>query len=249
MKNMPKYSVIVPAYKEEAILKDALLGLSVELKKDESRYLQTEVLVVVADSEDNTAYIAKQCSTLFASYQVLEPGKKVGKGRDVRAGMIAANGEYRLFTDADMATPPKYVYRAFDILEAGNDLVIGIRPLSKIHNSFKRRIRSIVSNLLIRLLAVPGINDTQCGFKGFTKQATISLFEPLETLKWGFDIEILARARAQGLKIATINISDWFDPKIETQGLVGESDWRANLNTLKELMHVFKKRVSKSYKK
>jgi dolichyl-phosphate beta-glucosyltransferase len=106
-----------------------------------------------------------------------------------------------------------------------------------------------VSNGLIRVLAVPGIPDTQCGFKGFSRASAHKLFEPLETMHWGFDIEILVRARCEGYKIATMQISDWFDPKIGIMGLAGESDVQANLNTLKELLAISKKRFTGYYKR
>lgn len=248
MKNIPKYSVILPAYKEEVVLERSLHNLAKYLKADKKRYELTELIVVASDGGDATAQIAKHHSHLFAHFKLIEPGKKVGKGRDVRAGMLGASGDYRLFTDADLATPPRHIAHCFHNLEKGADVVIGVRPLKRIHNTFSRRARSVISNLLIRLLAVPGINDTQCGFKGFTKDAAISLFEPLETLKWGFDIEILVRARAKRLSIAKMTITDWYDPKIGALGLGGESDWQANINTLKELFAIFVKRLKGYYK-
>lgn len=249
MKNSPIYSVVVPAFKEEVVIEQSLHKLAKELKADKKRYDYTELIVVASDGGDSTAEIVKRHSHLFKYFKLVEPGKKVGKGRDVRAGMLAASGEYRLFTDADLATPARHIAHCFHILETGSDVVIGVRPLKRIHNTFSRRARSVLSNFLIRLLAVPGINDTQCGFKGFTKNAAISLFEPLETFKWGFDIELLVRARAKRYSIAKITITDWYDPKIGALGLGGESDWQANINTLKELFAIFIKRISGYYKK
>lgn len=249
MKNNIIYSVIVPAFKEEVVIEDSLHKLSKALKEDTKRYNFTELVVVASDGGDSTAKIAKRHAHLFKHFKLIEPGKKVGKGRDVRSGMLAASGQYRLFTDADLATPARHISHAFHILEQGSDVVIGVRPLKRIHNSLSRRVRSVLSNMLIRFLAVPGINDTQCGFKGFTKNAAVSLFEPLETLKWGFDIEILVRARSKRYSIATMTITDWFDPKIGSLGLGGESDWQANYNTLKELFNIFIKRINGYYKK
>lgn len=244
-----KYSVIVPAYSEAMVIESSLKALAKELKADTKRFLKTEVIVVTAESQDNTVELAKKQAKLFSYFNMVEPGKKVGKGRDVREGILAAKGEYMLFLDADMATPPHYIPNAFSILENNADIVIGIRPLTKIHNTFIRRLRSVVSNIMIQVLAVPGISDTQCGFKGFKADVAMQLFKPLETLAWGFDIEILARARVAKYKIAKIKIIDWFDPKIGKMNLVGESDIHADFKTLFELIAIFFKRLTGYYKK
>jgi dolichyl-phosphate beta-glucosyltransferase len=243
-----KYSVVVPAYSEAAVIENSLKDLAEVLKADKKRFDETEVVVVTADSPDGTAGLAKQQASLFTSFTLIEPGKKVGKGRDVRAGVLASKGDYILFTDADMATPPKYIAKAFEYLEEGIDMVIGVRPLARVHNTYFRRLRSVVSNIMIRVLAVPGVSDTQCGFKAFKADVAKKLFRPLETMAWGFDIEILVRARVSQYKIKKIRITDWFDPKIGKMGLAGESDVHANLNTLKELLLITYKRLKRQYK-
>jgi dolichyl-phosphate beta-glucosyltransferase len=245
-----KYSVVVPAYSEAPVIQNSLKKVAECLKSDKKRYNFTELIVVVADSIDNTAELAKEQAGLFASFKLVEPGKKVGKGRDVRTGILASSGDYVLFLDADMATPPKHIEPAFDKIEkTGADLLIAKRPLNKIHNTWSRRTKSVLSNLLIRVLATPGIQDTQCGFKVFTKEAAKQLFDPLEILAWGFDIEILVRARVAGYKIETIGINDWFDPKEDKMGLVGESDFHAYICTLSELLKVSYKRFTGYYKR
>jgi dolichyl-phosphate beta-glucosyltransferase len=243
-----KYSIVVPAYQEAAVIKNSLALLAQTLKSNQNMWNITEVLVVTADSPDGTAKIAKNHAKLFKHFQLIEPGMKVGKGRDVRAGVLASRGDFIIFTDADMATPPKYISQAFGLLEKGTDIVIGIRPLAVVHKTFTRKARSVISNVLIQLLAVPGISDTQCGFKGFTATAAKRLFEPLETKAWGFDIEILARARSIGYKIEKIKIIDWYDPKIGKMGLAGESDLQANIKTLKELFGISLNIIKGKYK-
>ncbi len=250
VKNTPKYTIVVPAYREEVIIESSLKALNNQLQKD-GILMQTEVIVVTADpSSDKTAAIAKKQGIQFAYFSLLTPEFKVGKGRDVRAGMLAAKGDYVLFTDADMATPPAHIAPVFQKLESKKaDIVIGVRPLKRIHNTVGRRIRSVASNGLVRILAVPGVQDTQCGFKAFTNEAAHRLFEPLETMHWGFDIEILVRARSAGYKIVTTQISDWHDPKIGVMGLAGETDTQANWSTLKELLLISKKRFTGYYKR
>jgi len=248
MKNI-KYTVVVPAYCEEKVIADSLQRLSGALKNDSKRFKVTEVIVVAADGGDKTAQIARYNQGLFANFVLIEPGKKVGKGRDVREGVLAARGEYVLFLDADLATPPHHIVEAFDGLEQNNiDLLIARRPLSKIHNTISRKVFSVLANLLVRFLATPGIQDSQCGFKAFKTMVAKQLFKPLETMGWGFDIEILARARAKKLKIETLKIDDWYDPKEDVMGLVGESNMHAYLNTLKELFIIAARRLLGRYR-
>lgn len=244
------YSVIVPAYSEATVIEASLKKLAKELKSDVERFDKTEVIVVTADSPDGTADLAKKQADLFCYFKLIEPGKKVGKGRDVRAGILSAEGDYVLFTDADMATPPHHIKDAFDKIEkTGADLLIADRPLGKIHNTWSRRVKSVLSNWLVRILATPGIKDSQCGFKSFKKEVAINLFEPLETLAWGFDIELLVRAKQLGYKIETLEINDWFDPKEDSMGLVGESQLHAYIHTLQELFAISFKRFTGYYKK
>lgn len=250
MQQKVKYSIVIPAYSEALLIVDSLNKVSKFLKDDIQSYKSTEVIVVAADSSDNTAGLAANQAKLFNSFTLIEPGKKVGKGRDVRAGMLAAKGDYILFMDADLATPVRHIKSAFDKLEkSGADLLIADRPLNKIHNTKSRRLKSVLSNLLIRFMATPGIKDTQCGFKVFKKEAAKKLFEPLETMAWGFDIEILVRAKALNYKIEKLKINDWFDPKEDNMGLVGESGLHALLNTLKELLIISFRRLNGHYKK
>lgn len=245
-----KYSVVIPAYSEAPIIAESLKRVAACLKQDKKRYPLTEVIVSAADSTDGTAEIALSQKNKFSSFRLIEPGSKVGKGRDVRAGVLAAKGEIILFLDADMATPPRHIKEAFDMMESTKaDMLIADRPLNKIHNSILRRIKSIGSVWLIRVFATPGINDTQCGFKAFKWDVAHVLFEPLETLGWGFDIELLVRARTLGFKIVLLKINDWFDPKEGNMGLVGENVFQTYFRTLKELFVISFKRLTGHYRK
>lgn len=249
MKRDIKYSVVIPAFSEAPIIVENLKIVAKCLKADKKRYALTEVVVSAADSNDNTAELANGQKDLFVAFQLIKPGPKVGKGRDVRDGVLAAKGDIILFLDADMATPPHHIKDAFDLMEkTGAEMLIADRPLSKIHNSWSRRFKSVLSNLLIRMLATPGINDTQCGFKAFTRPAAKKLFEPLETLGWGFDIELIVRARKLKYTIVTLPINDWFDPKEDNQGLVGETPMQTYIRTLKELFIIFFRRINGHYK-
>jgi glycosyltransferase involved in cell wall biosynthesis len=226
-------SLVIPAYAEAKFL-GATLSTLREFLVRKGELATTEVIVVTADAADGTAAIARQALAAFPNHQHLEPGPKVGKGRDVRAGMLAARGDTVLFMDADLATPLAHIDEAVARIAAGADVVIGMRDLASMHNTLGRRLTSQLSNQLVRAVLLPGLADTQCGFKAFRGPLVATLFEPLTTFGWGFDLEILARARRAGAWIEELPVPDWHDPKGD-DGLAGETQWLARLRTLREL--------------
>jgi dolichyl-phosphate beta-glucosyltransferase len=226
-------SLVIPAYAEAKFLGATLSTLRDFLART-GELETTEVIVVTADAPDGTTDIARAGLAGFPIHRHLEPGRKVGKGRDVRCGMLAARGDIVLFMDADLATPLAHIADAVACITAGADVVIGRRDLSRMHHTLGRRVTSQLSNQLVRALLLPGIADTQCGFKAFRGSLVATLFEPLATLGWGFDLEILARARRAGAWIEELAIPDWHDPKGD-DGLAGETQWLARLRTLREL--------------
>lgn len=229
-------SLIIPALAEEQMIVSTLQEVAIYLQNEKS-IGTTEVIVVAADGGDRTAELAKQHAKLFTHFKVIEPGKKVGKGRDVKLGVEAAHGAYIVFTDADLATPIHHLKKLEDSLRSGADVVIGTRAIKTVHETFERRMSSMVSNALIQLIVLPGIKDTQCGFKGFRADAAQRIFKQQQIMGWGFDIEILAMARKFKYKIVPQEIKDWSDPKGDN-GLVGESHMGAMINTLKELIRI-----------
>jgi dolichyl-phosphate beta-glucosyltransferase len=233
---MPRLSVVIPAYAEAGYLANTLSGLH--------RYLvqrglihTTEVIVVTADSHDGTQQIARRELRAFPIMQHIEPGAKVGKGRDVRCGMLAARGDIALFMDADLATPVKYIEDAVAAIDRGAYLAIGRRDLAFAHADPVRAFISRASNQLIQTLLLPGLRDTQCGFKAFRREIVNELFGRLETTGWGFDLEVLTRARRQGYPIFELPLPDWADPKGD-RGLAGEIQWLAQLRTFRELVKI-----------
>lgn len=224
---------MIPAYAEAKFLGATLSALHEFLVRG-AQLATTEVIVVTADAPDGTAEIARTALAAFPIHQHLEPGAKVGKGRDVRCGMLAARGDVVLFMDADLATPLHHIDAAVAQIAAGADVVIGRRDLSRMHHTLGRRLTSQLSNQLVRAVLLPGIADTQCGFKAFRGPLVATLFEPLTTLGWGFDLEVLARARRAGAWIEELPVADWHDPKGDG-GLAGETQWLARLRTLREL--------------
>ena len=230
-------SIIIPAYQEAQIIESTLDTLAGYLKTHDIG--NVEVIVVVADSPDGTASLATGKAKLFDSLRVIEVGSRVGKGRDVRIGIYEAKGRYKLFMDADLATPIDHLDDATRIIAGGASVGIAVRDLLIIHDSFSRKIMSKCANLAAQVLAVPGIKDTQCGFKFFSAEAAEAIFSRQTMLKWSFDMEILAIARQLGYKIETFEAPDWHDPK--EVGLVGDSQLQI---VLKGFMDPFRIRLN-----
>lgn len=238
----PKLSIIIPAFQEAERIEETLDKLSQYIKKFALK--EIEVLVVVADSPDGTASIARSKSKLFDSFRVVDAGPKVGKGRDVRTGIFEAVGDYKLFMDADLATPLHHLRAVQEKIDEGADVIIAVRNLSSIHTGL-RKVISAAGNLLVQLMLLPGIQDSQCGFKAFSKDAADELFSRQTILGWGFDMEILAIARMRGMKIAQIDAPDWSDkPNGTFEGEVKT----AALETLGELFTIVWRKMRGVYK-
>jgi dolichyl-phosphate beta-glucosyltransferase len=214
-------SIILPAYMEAALIADALAELAEFLKTKD--YGEVEVLVVVPNSPDGTAKIAAGQAHLFKHFRVIDAGPRVGKGRDVRIGMFEARGRYRLFMDADLATPLHHLDEVKAFMDKDGKVGIAVRNLLVIHKGLARKVMSKSANLAAQLLVVPGIKDTQCGFKVFEAEAAEDIFSRMTMLQWSFDMEVLAIARQLGYPVTYIETPDWKDPKAEGAGLVGDS--------------------------
>lgn len=227
------YSIVIPAYHEEAFIGKTLKSLHKYLK-NQKMYENTEVIVVTADSNDKTQSMVAKSAKLFASFKHVQPGPKLGKGRDVRAGLAEAKGDYILFMDADMATPLHHIAEAFEVLAKNGGMVIGQRNLTTMHKTVLRRISSVMSNTFIKLIIGFDIHDSQCGFKSFTKVA-LSVILPRMTLTgWSFDVEMIKIAKIHGFEVSKILVPDWEDPKGPDSGLAGEHVILAMLSSLRE---------------
>jgi len=238
-------TIVIPAYKEAKRIGSTLDKLSVFLKKDPTiKKLNIEVLVVSADSLDDTHEIVRKKTNKFTNMRLLKPGKRVGKGRDVKYGMDRAKGNCIVFMDADLATPLKYLPIFYDIHNSGIDIVIATRNLLKHHSNFSRRFVSNIGNFLFRLAGGVWVEDSQCGFKMFSKKASKECFNKLKILGWGFDMEILAIAKANKLSIKSVRVDDWesVPEGTFTEGLLNNS-----INSLKELGIILWRRISGQY--
>lgn len=214
-------SIIIPAYMEAATIGTSLEKLADFLKS--RNYGHVEVLVVVPNSTDATAAIAESKANLFEEFRIVHAGERVGKGRDVRLGMLEAKGRYRMFMDADLATPLIHLDQMWALMSRGAKVIIGVRDLLIIHKGLVRKIITKTANLVVQFLLLPGVKDTQCGFKCFEANAAEEIFRRQTLLQWSFDMEILKIARILKYKIHTINLPDWKDPKGAEGGLAGDS--------------------------
>ncbi|MCX6024025.1 MAG: glycosyltransferase family 2 protein [Chloroflexi bacterium] len=199
-------SVVVPAYNEERRLPSALERIIAYLSEQP---FPSEIIVADDGSRDATAETARRCGAkapAHVAFRLLSHHPNRGKGAAVRAGCLAANGKYIIFTDADLPTPLTEIPRLLAALDAGADLAIGnriqpdgsdMRRSQPIH----RRVLGKLYHLAAEALAVRGIKDTQCGFKGFTRPAAQALFGAQRLTGWVFDTEILYLARKWNYRI------------------------------------------------
>ncbi|OGD63967.1 hypothetical protein A2215_01355 [Candidatus Berkelbacteria bacterium RIFOXYA2_FULL_43_10] len=238
----PHLSIVIPAYKEEKRIHKSLDAIEKFIKTKE--YV-IEVLVVLDGTPDGTLSAVKKYESRIPNLKIIDRKENKGKGYTVKQGMIEASGEYRLFCDADNSTPIEQVDK---LLYWANkyDLVIGSRYIEggKLARpqSFPRKMGGRVLNLLIRMLAIPGIKDTQCGFKLFSEKAAKEIFPKQTFDRWSFDIELLAIARRSGYKIKEVGIT-WYD---DPHSLVNPI--KDGLRMVKDSWTVRKNIIAKRYK-
>jgi dolichyl-phosphate beta-glucosyltransferase len=206
-----RWSVVIPAYNEAERLPRYLDTVVAHFDGRGEPY---EVIVVDDGSADDTAGVVERIRRHHPAVRVIRSAPNRGKGAAVRSGMLVASGRWRLFADADGATPIAEVKRLEAALAAGADVAIGSRGLLDRSVSVETRGHRVLAgrlfNWLIRRAGLRGIHDSQCGFKAFTAAAADTLFPPMTTEGFGFDVELLLRAHAAGLKIAELAVN-WAD--------------------------------------
>lgn len=204
-------SIIIPAYNEEARLPKTLEQVTTFLQSQTYNY---EVIVVENGSTDRTLEVAEDFAANHEFIRVIQAAK--GKGEAVRAGMLAADGNYRFMCDADLSMPIEELPRFFPPEGPEADVVIGSREAEgavRFNEPSSRHWGGRMVNLVIRMLALPGLRDTQCGFKNFSAQAAEDLFLVQTVMGWSFDIEILFVARMRGYTIAELGIPWYYSPQ------------------------------------
>lgn len=227
----PSISVIIPAYNEERRLTSTLESVYKYLQK---RGPDFEVLVVDDGSLDHTEDLVQDFAKGKSEVRLLSYHPNRGKGYAVKLGMLSAQCDLLLFDDADGSSPIDQLAHLEQAIADGNDIAIGSRNLPEAGKTVKtkasRKYIGNTFNLIVQSLLLPGINDTQCGFKLFRRATARDIFSVTKTDGFAFDVELLYIARLRGYKVAEIAI-DWTN--------VAGSKVNVMIDSPKMLMDVF----------
>jgi dolichyl-phosphate beta-glucosyltransferase len=196
-------SVVIPAYNEEKRLPKTLKAVMSYLGEQNYGW---EIAVVDDGSKDKTADLVREMSVVDSRVKLLQYGNNRGKGYAVGYGMTHVSGKYRLFMDADNSTTIDHFEQFLPYFSMGFDVVIGSRDIEgayiAVHQPWWKEKLGDLGNLWIQFWAVPGVRDTQAGFKVFTAESAEKIFSRLTLDRWAFDVEALAVAKLLGYKIA-----------------------------------------------
>ncbi len=202
------YSIVLPAYNESARIAGTLDRI---LAHATQRGWKVEVIVVNDGSSDDTANIVRQFAAEHSVVRLLEnPGNR-GKGYSVRNGMLRAQGEILLFSDADLSSPIEEADKLFAAIANGADIAIGSRwvdPRLQIRRQpLLRRVLGRIFNLALRVILGLQFKDTQCGFKAFTRRSAQAIFPLQKIERWGFDPEVLYLAKKFGFAVREVPVA------------------------------------------
>jgi len=194
-------SVIIPAFNEQKRIQNTLVQIMAFLRE---RPYGSEILLIDDGSTDQTLAVASEALADFP-HEILRSSRNRGKGNAVKRGMLAANGQFLLFTDADLSTPITELDRFLEALDSGYDIVIGSRALKgasvEVRQEFYREMMGKCFNRIARLMSFRGIADSQCGFKCFRRDAAKILFGMQKLDGFAFDAEIMYLAQCKNYRI------------------------------------------------
>lgn len=218
-------SVVIPAYNEEDRIHETLIKLNKFIETN--NVFNFEVLVVNDGSKDKTSQKVNE----FKQFNLIELEKNSGKGAAVRQGVLASNGDYILFTDADFSTPITEIEKLISKIENGYDIAIGSRAINsdliKEHQPFYRELMGKTFNKIVQFLVVKGIQDTQCGFKLFKSNVGKEIFSKSKINGYSFDVEVIYIASKLNYKIAEVSVL-WYN------------DDRSKVDPIKDSIKMFK---------
>ncbi len=203
--NAPRLSIVIPAYNEAARLPATLQQLRCFL--DGWDY-PTEIIVVDDGSTDDTAAVVRQIAAADPRVQLIAAPHR-GKGAAVRQGILSARGAVRIMCDADLSMPAQELPKLLTPLTTGADIAYATREGTgayRVGEPPLRRLMGRTFNWLVRTLALPGVDDSQCGFKAFTAASSELLFRHATIDGFGFDVEVLYLARQYGFQLQAVPI-------------------------------------------
>lgn len=199
-------SIIIPAYNESLRLPQRLRRLATSAQS----HVTVEIVVVDDGSTDNTRELVKEISQEFQFIRCLSYMPNQGKGYAVKTGMLNAQGEYIIFVDADETFSWEHIQQILDRLQAGQQVAVGARNSGGSGRvAGESRLRYLMGrtfNLLIQMVILPGCPDSQCGLKGFSREAAREIFSRQLLRGFAFDVEVLALARALQFDVAYVPV-------------------------------------------
>jgi len=208
---MIRYSIVLPAYNEEKEIRDTIVKIT---EFFENRQEQIEILVVDDGSMDATV---RTVESIGYDIRILKNTRNLGKGESVRRGILASKGEYILFSDVDLSVPLSFFPTMLETLANGVDVVIASRrhhgSRIVVPQSSLRAGMGILFNTLVRFTLLPGMHDTQCGLKGFTRNSASEIFKRISVTGWCFDVEALVIAKELGYTVEEISV-DWYNSTV-----------------------------------
>jgi dolichyl-phosphate beta-glucosyltransferase len=226
-------SIIIPAYNEEQRIGNTLCVIQAYLRR---QLYSAEIIVVDDGSQDGTASLVRAFGTTPPSICMFQNGRNRGKGFSVRQGFSHARGEYLLFSDADLSTPIDEAETLLAALQGSCDIAIGSRALPgsrvEVHQPWYREHMGRLFNVFVQALAVPGIHDTQCGFKCFRREAALAICQRMTAERFGFDVEMLYLARRFGYRVREVPVVWRNSPQSRVRV------WRDSISMLNELLRI-----------
>ena len=197
-----RFSLVIPAYNETGRIGETVAHVVTYL---DAQPFEWELLVVVDGGDPATAVEARAAGNDRAQVRVLVNDYNRGKGYSVRRGFLESTGNRMAFIDADLSLPIEELPKMMACFDAGADVAIASRTIpgaiEEGTSPAGRGVMSRIFNWVVRMLLLPGITDTQCGFKGFTASAAKRIFEVTESDRFGFDVEALYLARSFKLRV------------------------------------------------
>lgn len=207
----PFLSIIIPAYNEAERLPTALQEACAFIQ---AQPYECELIVAENGSTDTTYEVALGFQSCIPQLKVLHLDER-GKGSAVRSGMLAARGDYRFICDADFSMSPDQILKFIPPSLKGADIAIATREgpgAQRLDEPAYRHFIGRIFNMLVRLVALPGLHDSQCGFKCFSAAAAEKVFPLQRITGWTFDVEVLFIARRMGFTVAEVPITWQYHP-------------------------------------